>query len=416
MKTIIHTIYPLSRARVALLGAILAVTFTAAAGVIPPGGMAATPSGRGDVNLSFPTTSPKFYIVQASPDLLQWTNCQSGIAGNGAVETVTLSNGITGRLGFYRLAVLTPTGLTLPQGTAFGFLGHSCGGIQEQVSAGFDPVTGYPLGVVGLSTSCGGSGRGGGYHTTKYTVSALVMWDFAGNVVSSTSPSNGVPAFTPVAADGLGDFIYNTNGAAYLVVPVPAAPTGVSAGQTGDQLQVSWTPNGVNPVAVTSSAVTATPVNSPAPILATTVNGPGTIGIIPSVQPQTTYQITVLDTTIGGAGPASTPVNVTTLASTIPPAAPTNVVASWLGSDPSGATDSLSVTWQAPDPGDSPIDQYLVTITGSEGAGTFTQTVDGTTFTAWFTVNYVPDWSVTVKAHNAAGWGPASATFRLGGL
>jgi hypothetical protein len=59
---------------------------------------------------------------------------------------------------------------------------------------------------------------------------------------------------------------------------------------------------------------------------------------------------------------------------------------------------------------------YLVTITGSDGAGTSTQTVSGTTLTASFTVDYTPNWSVTVQAHNAFGWGPSSSVFTLGGL
>ena len=67
-------------------------------------------------------------------------------------------------------AAATATQLVLPQGTAFAILGHSCGGIQEQAYAtGFDPTSGYPTGDVHLQTRCGGSGRGGGYHTTTYT-------------------------------------------------------------------------------------------------------------------------------------------------------------------------------------------------------------------------------------------------------
>jgi hypothetical protein len=42
--------------------------------------------------------------------------------------------------------------------------------------------------------------------------------------------------------------------------------------------------------------------------------------------------------------------------------------------------------------------------------------VSGTTLTANFTVDYIPNWSVTVQAHNAFGWGRASSIFTLGGL
>jgi hypothetical protein len=87
-----------------------------------------------------------------------------------------------------------------------------------------------------------------------------------------------------------------------------------------------------------------------------------------------------------------------------------------LNLDPTGSTDTLVVTWQAAVPGDSPIDQYGVAILGSDGAGMFTQTVSGTTLTASFSVDYIPNWSATVQAHNAFGWGPSSAVSTLEGL
>ena len=45
---------------------------------------------------------------------------------------------------------------------------------------GFDTTSGYPTGDVHLQTRCGGSGRGGGYHTTTYTAWAGATWDFGG--------------------------------------------------------------------------------------------------------------------------------------------------------------------------------------------------------------------------------------------
>ena len=190
----------------------------------------------------------------------------------------------------------------------------------------------------------------------------------------------------------------------------------LTAVQSGDQFQLAWRPNGVNPVAVTSSTLTATPVNSTASLLTTTVTGPATNGTIASLQPQTTYQITVVSATIGGSSPSSTPITVTTEVASVAASAPTNVLASWSNHDPSGTSDTLIATWSAAVPGDSPIDQYQITITGSDGAGTFTQTVSGTTLTAYFTVDDIPNWRVTVQAHNAVGWGPASNPVTLGGL
>ena len=72
----------------------------------------------------------------------------------------------------------------MPPNHAFAILGYSCGGIQEKVSAGFNPTNGYLTGVVNLSTSCSGSGRGA--HATTHTASAVVTWDLAGNVISAT--------------------------------------------------------------------------------------------------------------------------------------------------------------------------------------------------------------------------------------
>ncbi|MBI3869794.1 MAG: fibronectin type III domain-containing protein [Verrucomicrobia bacterium] len=366
------------------------------------------------MNLSFNTDSLSFYRAQVSSDLRQWTDNPWGILGDGTLKTMTITNVAAGARGFYRLLVETPTQLRLPQSTAFAILGHSCGGIQETVSAGFDVTSGYPSGVVSLSTRCGGSGRGGGYHTTTHTATAVVVWDFAGNVISATPM---IDAVNPTGgSDAFGDLIYNANHEAHLIVPIPPAPGGVSAVQINDQFQVSWTPNAVNPLAILSSVLTATPVHSPASILTTTVIGSATTGTVSSLQPQTTYEVTVVNTTLGGSSRASTPIRVTTSAATIAPSAPTDVAATWANQDPSGTTDTLVATWQAPDAGNSPIDQYLVIITGSDGAGAFTQTVSVTTLTASFSLDYVPNWSVKVQAHNAAGWGPVSSAFHLGGL
>jgi len=389
---------------------------SAAALTIPTGGLAATKSGN-DLILSFPTISPDLYTVQTCPDLLQhWTNFQSGIQGDGTVKMITISNGISPGKGFYRLLIQRPVNLVLPQSMAFAILGRWCGGIREQAHVtGFDPTSGYPTGEVYLSTTCSTGGRGS--RPATFTAWAAVSWDFAGNVISSTMLSNGPtvnPTFT--ATDVYGDMIYNAGAAAYLLVPLPAKPTGVTAVQSGDQFQVSWTPKGVNPAAVISSTLTATPVNSTASSLTTTVAGSATTGVISTLQPQTTYQITVVNTTIGGSSPASTPISVTTSVASIPPSAPTGVTAGWMNLNPTGATDTLVATWQAAVPGDSPIDQYQITINGSDGAGTFTQTVSGTTLTASFMIDYIPDWSVTVQAHNALGWGPPSSVITLGGL
>jgi hypothetical protein len=309
-----------------------------------------------------------------------------------------------------------PLSLLLPQSTAFSILGRSCGGIQEQAFAtGFDAATGYPSGDVYIQTRCGGSGRGGGYHSTTYSAWVGVGWDFAGNVLSSgrlTAAPTVSATFS--ATDANGDKLYNTGTAAYLVVPAPGAPTGLSAAQVGDQFHLSWAAAPPNPAVITSSTLTATPVGSTAPILTATVSGSAASGLVGPLQPQTTYQITVASSTAGGSSPASAPITVASAAASVVPSAPTGLHAHWTA--PGYPSDSLAASWAAASPGDSPVDQYQITINGSDGGGTFTQTVAGTTLAATFAVSDIPDWSIQVRAHNTAGWGPWSARSTLGGL
>ena len=69
---------------------------------------------------------------------------------------------------------------------ALGRLGHSCGGIKQQIfGEGFDSgnVTGYVFAL----TRCGGSGRGGGYRTTTYSTWVAVTWDINGFVIDEVT-------------------------------------------------------------------------------------------------------------------------------------------------------------------------------------------------------------------------------------
>lgn len=328
--------------------------------------------------------------------------------------------------------VAAPLALVVPQGTAFSFLGHSCGGIQEQsFVTGFD-AGGYPTGDVYLQTRCGGSGRGGGYHVTTYSRWVSATWDFSG-AVRLTAALTAAPLVSPTfsATDANGDHIYETLNAvnvapsncsvgnttycayrAWLTVPLPGAPTNVTAVQIGDEFQVSWTPS-ANLAAVTSSTITAVPVGSTAQTVSATETGSVATGFVGPLQPVTTYQITVVTTDAAGSSAPSSPITVSTQAASTVPSAPSGVTAHWMA--PDGSPDPLVANWTAAVPGDSPTDQYQININGSDHAGAFTQTVAGSIFTATFSVSDVPDWSVQVRAHNAAGWGPWSAAFRLGG-
>ena len=200
--------------------------------------------------------------------------------------------GVAGTAG----AVTTPMLLTLPQGTAFGILGHSCGGIQEtSATTGFDPTTGYPTGEVGMSTRCGGSGRGGGYHSTTYTASADVTWDLTGAVVAYSVPSSGSAVSGYSATDASGNQVYDSGSSAYLLladgfVPAPRltavslvqgpASGGTSVTITGTgftgatQVSFGSTPAAGFTVAGDTSIVAVSPA-APAGTFDITVTGPG---------------------------------------------------------------------------------------------------------------------------------------------
>ena len=309
----------------------------------------------------------------------------------------------------------TSVPLIVPQGTAFSDLGRSCGGIQEEAYATGWDASGYPTGDVHLSTRCGGSGRGGGYHVTTYSAWIAVTWDFGGGV-RTTAGLTGAPVvnLTFSTTDANGDQLYNSSAHAYLVVQQPGTPAVVGAVQVGDQFRVSWATPLANPLAITSSTITATPINSSAPALAATVSGSATTGLIGPLQPSTSYQISVVTTDAGGSSAPSSAYPASSHAASTLPSAPANVAAQWTA--PGLPGDMLSVTWAAAAPGDSPIDQYKITITGSDGSGTFTLTVSGAMLAASFAVSDIPDWTISVQAHNAVGWGPASIQIVLGGI
>ena len=106
--------------------------------------------------------------------------------------------------------------LSLPQGAAFAVLGHSCGGISEQVYAtGFDASSGYPTGVAFLKTTCSSGGRGAPPST--FTAWASATWDFTTALVSSAKLAS-TPATNPTltAYDASGNEVYNSAAHAYL--------------------------------------------------------------------------------------------------------------------------------------------------------------------------------------------------------
>ena len=192
----------------------------------------------------------------------------------------------------------TPISLLLPQGNAFSILGHSCGGIQETAYAtGFSSTGGYPVGDVYMSTRCGGSGRGGGYHTTTYSAWATVTWDFAGAVVSDATLSRApVVNATFSATDQSGNTIYNQSGNAFLLL----APGFVPAPRVTSISVTSGPASGGTSVTIAGAAFTATTGVrfGTTPAARVTVNSATSITAVSPRAPAATVDVTV--TSAGG--------------------------------------------------------------------------------------------------------------------
>ena len=217
-----------------------------------------------------------------------------------------------------------PTQLVLSQGAAFSLLGHSCGGIQERAYATGFGADGYPTGDVYMQTRCGGSGRGGGYKSTTYSGWASVVWTWFGQTRSFAQLQGAAeenPSFS--ATDAHGDHLYNTGSSAYLEtgeppLQPPAPPSGASASvglfEVGEteylRMTVSWTADGETAGLIESSTVTATPVNSTAPVLTATASGTWSTAYLSPVQPNTTYRVTVTNSDSEGTSQPSIPLEL----------------------------------------------------------------------------------------------------------
>lgn len=98
--------------------------------------------------------------------------------------------------------------LVVDQGTARQLTGGVwCGGIHVyEYAQGFD-ASGNPTALVYGSTRCGGSGRGGGYHTTTHAGWAVATWDTLGTLISFVSVP--APAQTPDATVVFSNGLYS---------------------------------------------------------------------------------------------------------------------------------------------------------------------------------------------------------------
>ena len=295
-------------------------------------------------------------------------------------------------------ALGSPISLVLPQGAAFAVLGHSCGGIQENVLAtGFDATSGFPTGAVYMQTRCGGSGRDGGGHVTTYSAWADVMWDYTGALVSYSvltgEPAGLDPAFS--AFDSFGNEVYTVSLAGCTVVTVPScsfvarlalAPTfvppprllgvsvtigpasggtsvtltgtgftGATAVHFGATAAASFTVNSDTSITAVSSAASAGTVDI------TVTSAGGTSATNPSDQ-FTFFAIPVVSNLSPNSGPINGGTSVTITGENF-----TGVTAVFFGDMPAGfvVNDDTSIT--AMSPGEGSPDNVDVTVTSPGG-------------------------------------------------
>jgi cysteine-rich repeat protein len=320
------------------------------------------------------------------------------------IAVIVVAAVLLSTVGLECLASASPTPLVVPQSTAFSVLGHSCGGIQEQEFAtGFDATSGFPTGDVYLSTRCGGSGRGGGYHTTTYSAWVGASWDLTGALVSHVVLS-AAPTVDPTfsAFDQYGNEVYNQSNSAFLLlasgfVPTPrvtgvsptfgpaaggttltitgtgfTGATGVSFGATG---AASFTVNGDTSITAVSPAASGGTVD----VTVTTAGGPSSA----SSSDQFMF---IAAPQVSGIVPDSGPLNGGTLV-TISGANFIDVAVVYFGETPSGFTvnDESSITAVSP-AGEAidTVDVTVVTVGGTSarsGADVFTYTAATVTST-----------------------------------
>ena len=333
-------------------------------------------------------------------------------ASAAAAAAADLSLKLSGPTAVGVQAPFTETATVTNNGTA------STPGITVSYSTGTTAISPSPIsGDYCTYNQYGHSGRGGGVTTVgmscsqtlaaglspgKSAVMRLTMLESRAETLHLSF------AVSPYPAAAQLNLVSHTAGVTVSVVlpPAAAAPTAVAATETGDQLNVSWTPAPATAPYLTNSKIIATPIGgSSAPVLTAVVSGTARRGSVPGVAGSTTYSITVANNDGGGAGATSQLYQFTSGPATI---APGRTVISY-------STGYAYIRWNAPSPGNSAIDEYEVTATG--GGNNITDYLPGTALSAQLYPAPADQLTVMVRAHNLAGWGAWSApvTFIDGG-
>lgn len=173
----------------------------------------------------------------------------------------------------------------------------------------------------------------------------------------------------------------------------PAAPTTLATSSSYTAITVRWkAPLDTGGTPLTGNTVVATPGGA-----SVSVAGDALSAAVPGLAQGTSYTFTVRATNAQGTGPASTPSAAVALRPPTPPGAPATVTLT-----PHNA--SVGVTWTLPVTNGAPVTDYTVRAdpgghvvhSGTSRVATLTGLTNGTAY------------SVTVRATNSAGTGPAS--------
>ena len=298
------------------------------------------------------------------------------------------------------------TSLLLPQGAAFAVLGHSCGGIREQVYAtGFDATTGFPTGDAHLSTTCSSGGRGS--RPTTYTAWTGATWDFTATIISD-AVLGGAPSVNPTysAFDSNGNEVYNSSNSAFLTlasgfVPRPrviALSLTVGPASGGSSVTITGTGfTGATAVSFGGAAAAGFAVGSDSSITAATpVTGAGTVKVtvttaggtnLPDANDQFTFVAApVVDTVSPNSGPITGGTSVAIAGTGF-----TGATAVSFGGDLAAFTVNGDTSITAISPGiDGPdVQDVTVTTVGGvsaiSGADQFSYSSGCTSCSLWFT-------------------------------
>jgi hypothetical protein len=264
-----------------------------------------------------------------------------------------------------------------------------------------------------VDTAVGHSGRDGGVTHTGYKCSmpagqVLVAGASLTLVASFVAGTATIAQQLTVGTTSVQQNLVShtvTDDTTPLLPAAPGSPTGVSVTQDLGSLVVSFTDGAsTSPGAPITSSVVATPVGGGTALsgsVATTTPGAETV-TLPGLVGSTTYSVAVTSSDSGGSASA-VPIDFTTAPPFLPPGAPAITSASW------GSGVNIVVAWTAASAGDSATSDYQVLFTPlSSSLSPVTYDAGAGLIASVVVPSQAIDWSVQVRAENAAGWGPWS--------